>query len=217
MCMGTSIRCVYFSFLHLYIFVFSMLLFMELTWGLCWVWYLKGLTTKYTPKKQQCLFSLIGNFVSTKYNLSGGYIPSFQKKEVGSVGQRIQLAPLVGQHASKDLFHLCQVQFLSYVALLLIILFPSENYFWNHHCIAAWSASYLTIMPPFLYSVCTFSLAVFPSKFSFAGTTCSSFFTLSVKLSSSPDNKNDKPKAAKLKPTSNSSLSDTNEGIVIFS
>uniref|UniRef100_A0A3P8RQI7 non-specific serine/threonine protein kinase n=1 Tax=Amphiprion percula TaxID=161767 RepID=A0A3P8RQI7_AMPPE len=40
-----------------------------------------------------------GNFISTKYNLSGGYIPSFQKKEVGSVGQRIQLAPLAGQHA----------------------------------------------------------------------------------------------------------------------
>ncbi|CAL1596777.1 unnamed protein product [Knipowitschia caucasica] len=38
-----------------------------------------------------------GNFVSTKYNLSAGYIPSFQKKEVGSVGQRIQLAPLAGQ------------------------------------------------------------------------------------------------------------------------
>ncbi|KAG7257096.1 hypothetical protein CRUP_026564 [Coryphaenoides rupestris] len=36
----------------------------------------------------------IGNFVSTKYNLSGSYLPSFQKKEVGSVGQRIQLAPL---------------------------------------------------------------------------------------------------------------------------
>uniref|UniRef100_A0A3P8VGG1 non-specific serine/threonine protein kinase n=1 Tax=Cynoglossus semilaevis TaxID=244447 RepID=A0A3P8VGG1_CYNSE len=43
-----------------------------------------------------------GNFVSTKYNLSGGYIPSFQKKEVGSVGQRIQLAPLAGLHTSKD-------------------------------------------------------------------------------------------------------------------
>ncbi|CAJ1082401.1 serine/threonine-protein kinase MAK isoform X3 [Xyrichtys novacula] len=41
-----------------------------------------------------------GNFVSTKYNLSGGYIPSFQKKEVGSVGQRIQLAPLAGQHTT---------------------------------------------------------------------------------------------------------------------
>ncbi|XP_028814287.1 serine/threonine-protein kinase MAK isoform X3 [Denticeps clupeoides] len=40
-----------------------------------------------------------GNFVSTTYNLSGGYIPSFQKREVGSVGQRIQLAPLGGQHA----------------------------------------------------------------------------------------------------------------------
>ncbi|CAK6951886.1 serine/threonine-protein kinase MAK [Scomber scombrus] len=39
-----------------------------------------------------------GNFVSAKYNLSGGYMPSFQKKEVGSVGQRIQLAPLAGQH-----------------------------------------------------------------------------------------------------------------------
>uniref|UniRef100_A0A3B4ZP73 non-specific serine/threonine protein kinase n=1 Tax=Stegastes partitus TaxID=144197 RepID=A0A3B4ZP73_9TELE len=47
-----------------------------------------------------------GNFISTKYNLSGGYIPSFQKKEVGSVGQRIQLAPLAGQHTSKNLIHL---------------------------------------------------------------------------------------------------------------
>ncbi|CAB1451572.1 unnamed protein product [Pleuronectes platessa] len=72
-----------------------------------------------------------GNFVSTKYNLSGGYIPSFQKKEVGSVGQRIQLAPLAGQHA--------------------------------------------------------------------------------INLSSSPDNKKDKAIAAKPKPTSNSSLSETNE------
>ncbi|XP_039982250.1 serine/threonine-protein kinase MAK isoform X2 [Xiphias gladius] len=41
-----------------------------------------------------------GNFVSTKYNLSCGYIPSFQKKEVGSVGQRIQLPPLAGQHTN---------------------------------------------------------------------------------------------------------------------
>ncbi|XP_066502780.1 serine/threonine-protein kinase MAK isoform X3 [Hoplias malabaricus] len=40
-----------------------------------------------------------GNFVSTTYNLSGGYTPSFQKKEVGSVGQRIQLAPIGNQHA----------------------------------------------------------------------------------------------------------------------
>lgn len=39
--------------------------------------------------------------MSTKYNLSGAYMPAFQKKEVGSVGQRIQLAPLAGQHASK--------------------------------------------------------------------------------------------------------------------
>ncbi|XP_030612817.1 serine/threonine-protein kinase MAK isoform X12 [Archocentrus centrarchus] len=43
-----------------------------------------------------------GNFVSTKYNLSGGYISSFQKKEVGSVGQRIQLAPLAGQHTNYE-------------------------------------------------------------------------------------------------------------------
>lgn len=28
------------------------------------------------------------------YNPLGGYIPSFHKKEVGSAGQRIQLAPL---------------------------------------------------------------------------------------------------------------------------
>ncbi|XP_056594920.1 serine/threonine-protein kinase MAK isoform X2 [Triplophysa dalaica] len=40
-----------------------------------------------------------GSFVTTTYNLSEGYIPSFQKKEVGSVGQRIQLAPLNNQHA----------------------------------------------------------------------------------------------------------------------
>lgn len=45
---------------------------------------------------------LLGNFVSAKYNLSRAYIPSFQKKEVGSVGQRIQLAPLAGQLTSKS-------------------------------------------------------------------------------------------------------------------
>lgn len=43
-----------------------------------------------------------GNFVTTTYNLSGRYIPSFQKKEVGSVGQRIQLTPLENQHAHYD-------------------------------------------------------------------------------------------------------------------
>ncbi|KAK6299733.1 serine/threonine-protein kinase MAK-like isoform X2 [Coregonus clupeaformis] len=48
--------------------------------------------------KERIPDSAKGNFVSTKYNLSGGYVPSFQKKEVGSVGQRIQLAPLAGQH-----------------------------------------------------------------------------------------------------------------------
>ncbi|XP_076868748.1 serine/threonine-protein kinase MAK isoform X2 [Brachyhypopomus gauderio] len=39
-----------------------------------------------------------GHFISTTYNLSGAYIPSFQKKEVGSVGQRIQLQPIGQQH-----------------------------------------------------------------------------------------------------------------------
>ncbi|KAH0617927.1 hypothetical protein JD844_016689 [Phrynosoma platyrhinos] len=33
-------------------------------------------------------------FVGAAYNGPGGYIPSFHKKEVGSAGQRIQLAPL---------------------------------------------------------------------------------------------------------------------------
>ncbi|XP_061777909.1 serine/threonine-protein kinase MAK isoform X8 [Nerophis ophidion] len=44
----------------------------------------------------------IGNVVSTKYNLSAGFIPSFQKKEVGSVAQRIQLAPIAGHHTNYD-------------------------------------------------------------------------------------------------------------------
>ncbi|KAJ8369974.1 hypothetical protein SKAU_G00100020 [Synaphobranchus kaupii] len=35
-----------------------------------------------------------GNFMTTNYNPGGGYMSSFQKKEVGSAGQRIQLAPL---------------------------------------------------------------------------------------------------------------------------
>ncbi|XP_057680791.1 serine/threonine-protein kinase MAK isoform X2 [Corythoichthys intestinalis] len=43
-----------------------------------------------------------GNFVTTKYNLSTGFIPSLQKKEVGSVGQRIQLAPLAGHHTNYE-------------------------------------------------------------------------------------------------------------------
>ncbi|XP_035285246.1 serine/threonine-protein kinase MAK-like isoform X10 [Anguilla anguilla] len=35
-----------------------------------------------------------GNFMTSNYNPGGGYVSSFQKKEVGSAGQRIQLAPL---------------------------------------------------------------------------------------------------------------------------
>ncbi|XP_058031401.1 serine/threonine-protein kinase MAK isoform X2 [Ahaetulla prasina] len=42
------------------------------------------------------LEDLKGNagFIGAAYNAPGGYIPSFHKKEVGSAGQRIQLAPL---------------------------------------------------------------------------------------------------------------------------
>ncbi|XP_063779218.1 serine/threonine-protein kinase MAK isoform X3 [Pseudophryne corroboree] len=36
----------------------------------------------------------LGGFVGPAYNTPGGYIPSFHKKEVGSAGQRIQLAPI---------------------------------------------------------------------------------------------------------------------------
>jgi len=42
------------------------------------------------------------------------------------------------------------------------------------------------------------------------------FLTLPVNLSSSPDNKKDKSKSAKPKPISNSSLSETNEGIAVM-
>ncbi|XP_075682757.1 serine/threonine-protein kinase MAK isoform X2 [Rhinoderma darwinii] len=35
-----------------------------------------------------------GGLVGPAYNTTGGYIPSFHKKEVGSAGQRIQLAPI---------------------------------------------------------------------------------------------------------------------------
>lgn len=58
----------------------------------------EGATVKWN---ERLLSFLLGNFVSAKYNLSSAYMPSFQKKEVGSVGQRIQLAPLVGQHTSR--------------------------------------------------------------------------------------------------------------------
>lgn len=41
-------------------------------------------------------------FVSgAAYNPSGVYVPSFHKKEVGSAGQRIQLAPLGAPVAGK--------------------------------------------------------------------------------------------------------------------
>uniref|UniRef100_A0A3Q3ILT8 non-specific serine/threonine protein kinase n=1 Tax=Monopterus albus TaxID=43700 RepID=A0A3Q3ILT8_MONAL len=66
--------------------------------------YLPGKTSKKSGHlyfSQKCsVSSLVGNFVSTKYSLPGGYIPSFQKKEVGSVGQRIQLTPLAGHLSS---------------------------------------------------------------------------------------------------------------------
>lgn len=42
------------------------------------------------------VYQAVGNagFIGAAYNAPGGYIPSFHKKEVGSAGQRIQLAPL---------------------------------------------------------------------------------------------------------------------------
>ncbi|XP_035285239.1 serine/threonine-protein kinase MAK-like isoform X3 [Anguilla anguilla] len=43
-----------------------------------------------------------GNFMTSNYNPGGGYVSSFQKKEVGSAGQRIQLAPL-GSTSAIDL------------------------------------------------------------------------------------------------------------------
>ncbi|CAF94419.1 unnamed protein product [Tetraodon nigroviridis] len=59
----------------------------------------KAVAKERIPEK----FDLLkGNFVSAKYSLSSAYIPSFQKKEVGSVGQRIQLAPLAGQHTNSE-------------------------------------------------------------------------------------------------------------------
>lgn len=70
-------------------------------------------------------FFLLGNFVSAKYNLSSAYMPSFQKKEVGSVGQRIQLAPLVGQHTSR---FFC----LSSLRLIFIAVFSRNNSSNNH-------------------------------------------------------------------------------------
>ncbi|KAI1902161.1 hypothetical protein AGOR_G00041850 [Albula goreensis] len=51
--------------------------------------------------KGTCNFPL-RNLVSTNYNPSGGYMSSFQKKEVGSAGQRIQLAPLGSTSAKYD-------------------------------------------------------------------------------------------------------------------
>uniref|UniRef100_H2LQQ3 non-specific serine/threonine protein kinase n=1 Tax=Oryzias latipes TaxID=8090 RepID=H2LQQ3_ORYLA len=67
--------------------------------------YLPGISACNQKEKKttfiQVFLLIKGNFVSTKYNLSTGYIPSLLKKEVGSVGQRIQLAPLGGQHTSK--------------------------------------------------------------------------------------------------------------------
>ncbi len=73
------------------------------------------------------------------------------------------------------------------------------------------------ILRPFLHSASSFSLAVSPSEL----THCDYFFfpsflTLSVNPSSSPDNKKDKTKSAKIKPISNASLSESSEGNFIL-
>ncbi|XP_036374952.1 serine/threonine-protein kinase MAK-like isoform X2 [Megalops cyprinoides] len=51
--------------------------------------------------KGTCNFTL-RNFGSANYNPGGGYVSSFHKKEVGSAGQRIQLAP-IGSTSAIDL------------------------------------------------------------------------------------------------------------------
>lgn len=48
-----------------------------------------------------CLLTGNSGFVGAAYNAPGGYIPSFHKKEVGSAGQRIQLAPLGASSTGK--------------------------------------------------------------------------------------------------------------------
>uniref|UniRef100_A0AAX7TQY4 non-specific serine/threonine protein kinase n=1 Tax=Astatotilapia calliptera TaxID=8154 RepID=A0AAX7TQY4_ASTCA len=72
----------------------------------------------FRPLVEFCIYFLKGNFVSTKYNLSGGYISSFQKKEVGSVGQRIQLAPLAEYEAWKRRTDSSQMKGSSYSSAL---------------------------------------------------------------------------------------------------
>lgn len=126
-------------------------------------------------------FFLLGTFVSAKYNLSSAYIPSFQKKEVGSVGQRIQLAPLAGQHTSRlsDSF-LPNVQTGQIHTLTLRPVFCSNNCKQDRVC----NSSFNTLFPLFL---------------------------LLASLSP-PDNK-DKLISDIPKPITNSSLSESNEGI----
>ncbi|RXM31033.1 hypothetical protein EOD39_7350 [Acipenser ruthenus] len=61
-------------------------------------------STEKTPLKEkpyEQLEKLKAHFGGTNYN-SGVYIPSFQKKEVGSAGQRIQLATLGAPSANHD-------------------------------------------------------------------------------------------------------------------
>ncbi|XP_069046986.1 serine/threonine-protein kinase MAK isoform X2 [Lepisosteus oculatus] len=43
-----------------------------------------------------------GTFIGSNYNPGGVYIPTFQKKEVGSAGQRIQLEPIGGPSANYE-------------------------------------------------------------------------------------------------------------------
>uniref|UniRef100_A0A4W3IUT0 non-specific serine/threonine protein kinase n=1 Tax=Callorhinchus milii TaxID=7868 RepID=A0A4W3IUT0_CALMI len=48
------------------------------------------------PPITQAEAGKIGGFSGSNYYTTGGYIPSFLKKEVGSAGQRVQLAPIGG-------------------------------------------------------------------------------------------------------------------------
>ncbi|KAL4657107.1 serine/threonine-protein kinase MAK [Arapaima gigas] len=61
-------------------------------------------TNKHSLKEKTLdkLEHLKGNFVTTNFSPAGGYITTFQKKEVGSAGQRIHLAPFGGTSAKYE-------------------------------------------------------------------------------------------------------------------
>lgn len=60
---------------------------------------------KYSPSDNETLCDIsLGNLGSYATYSPSGYIPSFLKKEVGSAGQRIHLAPLGATASGKNNF-----------------------------------------------------------------------------------------------------------------